>query len=106
MDLVESHVHIWTIRDPRFGRHPESDFTPDIEAAPADLFRAQEQIGGVRAEIGSVRAELHQEIGKVHEKIGEVHREITVQTLWLVTVMVAATVLIPVFQKLLGVLVP
>ena len=47
MDLVESHVHIWTIRDPRFGRHPESDFTPDIEAAPADLFRAQDEIGGV-----------------------------------------------------------
>ena len=47
MDLVESHVHIWTIRDPRFGRHPESDFAPDIEAAPADLFRAQDQIGGV-----------------------------------------------------------
>lgn len=47
MDLVESHVHIWTIRDPRFGRHPESDFTPNIEAAPEDLFRAQDQIGGV-----------------------------------------------------------
>ena len=47
MDLVESHVHIWTIRDPRFGRHPESDFTPDIEASPADLFRAQDEIGGV-----------------------------------------------------------
>ena len=47
MDLVESHVHIWTIRDPRFGRHPESDFTPDMEASPADLFRAQDEIGGV-----------------------------------------------------------
>ena len=48
MDLVESHVHIWTIRDPRYGRHPESDFTPDLEAAPADLFRAQDEVGGVR----------------------------------------------------------
>ena len=47
MDLVESHVHIWTIRDPRFGRHPDSDFTPELEAAPADLFDAQDQIGGV-----------------------------------------------------------
>ena len=47
MDLVESHVHIWTTRDPRFGRHPDSDYTPDLEAAPADLFRAQDQIGGV-----------------------------------------------------------
>ena len=85
-----------------------------VGTARADL---QEQIGGVRAEvgsvradlqeqIGSVRAELHQEIGKVHERIGDVRKEMTVQTRWLVTVMVAATVLIPVFQKLLGFLVP
>ena len=47
MDLVESHVHIWTLRDPQFARHPESDFTPELEAAPADLFAAQDEIGGV-----------------------------------------------------------
>ena len=47
MDLVESHVHIWTIRDRRFGRHPDSDFTPELEAAPEDLFAAQDEVGGV-----------------------------------------------------------
>ena len=47
MNLVESHVHIWTVRDPRFGKHPDSDFTPDREAAPADLFAAQDEVGGV-----------------------------------------------------------
>ena len=70
----------------------------------------QEQIGGVRAElqeqIGGVRAELHKEIGNVHREIGQVRKEITVQTRWLVTVMVAATVLIPVMQRVLTVLIP
>ncbi len=47
MDLVESHVHIWTLRGPRFGKHPDSDFMPDREAAPADLFAAQDEAGGV-----------------------------------------------------------
>ena len=70
----------------------------------------QEQIGSVRAElqeqIGGVRAELHKEIGTVHQEIGQVRKEITVQTRWLVTVMVAATILIPVMQKVLAVLIP
>ena len=47
MNFVESHVHIWTVRDARFGKHPDSDFTPDREAAPADLFAAQDEVGGV-----------------------------------------------------------
>jgi L-fuconolactonase len=48
MDLVESHVHIWTIRDRRYGAHPDSDTHPDIEAGPSELFKAQDEVGGVR----------------------------------------------------------
>ena len=47
MDLVESHVHIWTVRDPRFPKHPDSNFDTDREATPADLFAAQDEVGGV-----------------------------------------------------------
>ena len=47
MDLVESHVHIWTLRDARFPRHPDSDFTAEREASPEDLFAAQDEVGGV-----------------------------------------------------------
>ncbi len=46
MELVESHVHIWTIADSRYGKHPDSDFTPQMEAAPDDLFAAQREVGG------------------------------------------------------------
>ena len=48
MDLVESHVHIWTIGHQRYGRHPDSDTQPDIEARPSELFKAQDEAGGVR----------------------------------------------------------
>ena len=86
----------------------------EIGGIRADL---QEQIGGVRAEIGSVRAdlqeqignvraELHKEIGHVQEKIGEVHQKIAGQTRWLVTAILAATVLIPIMQKVLAALFP
>ena len=76
-----------------------------------------ERIGGVQAEIGGVRAELHERIGGVqaeiggvraelHKEIGDVRKEITTQTRWLVTVLVAASVLIPVMQKVLDALFP
>lgn len=47
MDLVESHVHVWTVRDPRFPKHPDSDFDTDQEASPEGLFAAQDAVGGV-----------------------------------------------------------
>ena len=56
----------------------------------------------LQQQIGGVRAELHQEIAKVHDRIGELSKEITVQTRWLVTVMVAASILFLVIQKVLA----
>ena len=56
----------------------------------------------LQQQIGGVRAELHQEIAKVHDRIGELSQEITVQTRWLVTVMVAASILFLVIQKVLA----
>ena len=68
------------------------------------------EIGGVRAdlgkEIGGVRADLGREIADVRKEIGDVRKEITVQTRWLLTVLVAATILIPVMQRVLAALFP
>ncbi|MDE2990489.1 MAG: amidohydrolase family protein [Chloroflexota bacterium] len=47
MDLVESHVHVWTVRNPRFPKHPDSNFSTEQEASPEDLFAAQDEVGGV-----------------------------------------------------------
>ena len=52
----------------------------------------QQQIADVRADLG--------------KEIAEVRKEITVQTRWLLTVLVAASVLIPVMQRVLTALFP
>ena len=54
------------------------------------LVQQQQQIGNVRADLG--------------KEIGDVRKEITVQTRWLLTVLVAATILIPVMQRVLAAL--
>ena len=72
----------------------------EIGSVRADLTK---EIGSVRAdltkEIGSMRADLTKEIGSVR---ADLRKEITVQTRWLLTVLVAATILIPVMQRVLG----
>ena len=113
----EQREDLIAVVEERFARRvmeARDELRSEMHAGFMDL---QQQIGGVRAElgdaraelqeqIGGVRAELHKEIGAVHQEIGQVRKEITVQTRWLVTVMVAATILIPVMQKVLAVLIP
>ncbi len=55
-----------------------------------------------------MRADLTEEIaiGEVRKEVGEVRKEITVQTRWLLTVLVAATILVPVMQRVLAALFP
>ena len=72
------------------------------------------EIGSVRTElgkeIGSVRTELGKEIGSVRTELGkeiaEVRKEITVQTRWILAVLVAAAVLVPIIQRVMEALLP
>ena len=63
----------------------------------AGLVDVQKQFLEQQQQIANVRAELGKEIG-------DVRKEITVQTRWLLTVLVAATILIPVMQRVLAAL--
>ena len=95
----EQREDLIAVVEERFARRvmeARDDVRSKMHAGFLDL---QQQIGGVRAE-------LHQEIAKVHEKIGALRKEITVQTRWLVTVMVAASMLFPVMQKVLATIFP
>ena len=95
----EQREDLIAVVEERFARRvmeARDDVRSKMHAGFLDL---QQQIGGVRAE-------LHQEIAKVHERIGELRKEITVQTRWLVTVMVAASMLFPVMQKVLATIFP
>ena len=72
------------------------------------FLQQQQLIGNLRAdvskEIGNLRADVSKEIGDLRKEIGDVRKEITVQTRWLLTVLVAATILIPVMQRVLAAL--
>ena len=80
------------------------------EEMHAGFMGLQKQIGDVRAEIGGVRAELNKEIGSVRTELGkeiaEVRKEITVQTRWILAVLVAAAVLVPIIQRVMEALLP
>ena len=75
------------------------------------------EIGDVRKEIGTLRAEVGKEIGDVRKDIGtlrtdlgnqiaDVRKELNTQTRWILAVMVGATVLIPVMQRVMAALFP
>ncbi len=61
-------------------------------------------------EIAAVRTELGKEIAAVHTDLGtqiaDVRKEITVQTRWILAVMAAAAVLIPIMQRVMAALIP
>ena len=64
------------------------------------------EITDVRKEIADLRKEFTKEITDVRKEISEVRKEITTQTRWILTVMVGATVLIPVLQRVMAWLLP
>ena len=105
----------------RFLRHvaeSEGRLRSEMQAGFLEL---QRQMGALRAdvskeiadlrkeftgEIADLRREFTKEITDVRKEIGEVRKEITTQTRWILAVMVGATVLIPVLQRVMAWLLP
>ena len=122
----EQREDLIAVVEERFARHVAEtrDTLRDEMHAALDALRAemhagfmdvqkqflqqQQLIGNLRAdvskEIGNLRADVSKEIGNLRKEIGDVRKEITVQTRWLLTVLVAATILIPVMQRVLAAL--
>ena len=105
----------------RFLRHvaeSEGRLRSEMQAGFLEL---QRQMGALRAdvskeiadlrkeftgEIADLRREFTKEITDVRKEIGEVRKEITTQTRWILAVMVGATVLIPVLQRVMEWMLP
>ena len=84
--------HLFQLLEERFLRHvAESDH------------RTRKELG---KEISDVRKELGKEISEVRKEISEVRKEITTQTRWILAVMGAAAVLIPIMQRVMATLIP
>ena len=56
-----------------------------------------------RTELGKEIADVRKELGK---EIADVRKEITIQTRWILVVMGAAAVLIPIMQRIMATLIP
>ena len=98
--------HLFEVLDERFLRHlaeTEERLHEEIGALRAEVGK---EIGDVRKEIGALRTDLGNQIADVRKDLGDVRKEITVQTRWILAVIVAATVLFPVMQRVMAALLP
>ena len=102
--------HLLEVLDERFLRHlaeTEERLHEEIGTLRAEVGN---QIGDVRKEIGTLRAEVGKEIGTLRtdlsNQIADVRKELNTQTRWILAVMVGATVLIPVMQRMMAALFP
>jgi hypothetical protein len=95
----EQRQDLIAVVEERFARHVADSRDALRSEMHAGFLDMQKQLLAQQQEIGSVRADLGKEIG-------EVRKEITVQTRWLLTVLVAATILVPVMQRVLQALFP
>ncbi len=102
--------HLLEVLDERFLRHlaeTEERLHEEIGTLRAEVGK---EIGDVRKEIGALRAEVGKEIGTLRtdlsNQIADVRKELNTQTRWILAVMVGATVLIPVMQRMMAALFP
>ena len=91
--------HLLEVLDERFLRH-----LAETEE------RLHEEIGTLRAEVGKEIGDVRKEIGTLRTDLGnqiaDVRKELNTQTRWILAVMVGATVLIPVMQRMMTALFP
>ena len=99
-------LHLFQLLEERFLRHvAESDHRTRKELGKeiSDVRQGNKELG---KEISDVRKELGKEISEVRKEISEVRKEITTQTRWILAVMGAAAVLIPIMQRVMATLIP
>ena len=91
--------HLFQVLEERFLRHvAESDHRTRKELG--------KEISDVRKELGKEISDVRKEISDVRKEISEVRKEITTQTRWILAVMGAAAVLIPIMQRVMVTLIP
>ena len=102
--------HLFQILEERFLRHvAESDHRTrkelgeEISDVRKELGR---EISDVRIELGREISDVRKEISDVRKDLGDVRKEITTQTRWILAVMGAAAVLIPIMQRVMAIVVP
>ena len=102
--------HLFQLLEERFLRHvAESDHRTRKELGK-EISDVRKELGNeiseVRKELGNEISEVRKELSEVRKEISEVRKEITTQTRWILAVMGAAAVLIPIMQRVMATLIP
>ena len=113
--------HLFQILEERFLRHVAesehrtrkelgeqiSDVRKELGREISDVRKELgEEISDVRKELGREISDVRKEISDVRKDLGDVRKEITTQTRWILAVMGAAAVLIPIMQRVMTTLIP
>ena len=91
--------YLFQLLEERFLRHVAESEHRTRKELGKEISEVGKEISDVRKEISGVRNELGKEIS-------EVRKEITTQTRWILAVMGAAAVLIPIMQRVMATLIP
>ena len=91
--------YLFQLLEERFLRHVAESEHRTRKELGKEISEVGKEISDVRKEISDVRNELGKEIS-------EVRKEITTQTRWILAVMGAAGVLIPIMQRVMATLIP
>ena len=99
--------HLFQLLEERFLRHvAESEHRTRQELGKeiSDLrTELRKEISDLRKDLGKEISDLRKDLGK---EIADVRKEITTQTRWILAVMGAAAVLIPIMQRVMATLIP
>ena len=91
--------YLFQLLEERFLRHVAESEHRTRKELGKEISEVGKEISDVRKEISGVRNELGKEIS-------DVRKEITTQTRWILAVMGAAAVLIPILQRVMATLIP
>ena len=91
--------YLFQLLEERFLRHVAESEHRTRKELGKEISEVGKEISDVRKEISDVRNELGKEIS-------EVRKEITTQTRWILAVIGAAAVLIPIMQRVMATLIP
>ena len=98
--------HLFQLLEERFLRHvAESDHRTRKELGK-EISDVRKELGNEISDVRKEISEVRKELSEVRKEISEVRKEITTQTRWILAVMGAAAVLIPIMQRVMATLIP
>ena len=98
--------YLFQLLEERFLRHVAESEHRTRKELGKEISEVGKEISEVGKEISDVRKEISDVRNELGKEISEVRKEITTQTRWILAVIGAAAVLIPIMQRVMATLIP